>query len=85
MDFMKFIPEHLVILIAATYVLGIFLKQLESFKDKYITVALMVFCITLAMLLNIINAQYKTLLDAAVNALLQGIFCLLYTSDAADE
>ena len=75
MDFMKFKPEHLLILIVAAYVLGIFLKQLESFKDKYITVALMVFCITLAMLLNIINAQYKTLLDAAVNALLQGILC----------
>lgn len=75
MEIMQFIPKHLLILIVTAYVLGVFLKQLEGFKDKYITIALMIFCITLAMLLNIINAQYKTMLDAAVNALLQGILC----------
>lgn len=75
MEIMTFIPEHLLILIAATYVLGVFLKKIEGFKDKYITIALMLFCITLAFLLNLINAQYKTMLDAAVNAILQGILC----------
>lgn len=75
MEIMSFIPEHLLILIAATYVLGIFLKKIEGFKDKYITIALMLFCVTLAFLLNLINAQYKTMLDAAVNAILQGILC----------
>lgn len=75
MEIMKFIPQHLLILIVAAYVLGVFLKKTEGFKDKYITIALMLFCITLAFLLNIINAQYKTMLDAAVNALLQGILC----------
>lgn len=75
MEIMNFIPEHLFILIVAAYVLGIFLKKIEGFKDKYITVALMAFCITLAFLLNVINTQYKTMLDAAVNALLQGILC----------
>ena len=75
MEIMTFIPEHLLILIAATYVLGVFLKKIEGFKDKYITIALMLFCITLAFLLNLINAQYKTMLDAVVNAILQGILC----------
>lgn len=75
MEIMSFIPEHLLILIAATYVLGVFLKKIEGFKDKYITIALMLFCVTLAFLLNLINAQYKTMLDAAVNAILQGILC----------
>lgn len=75
MEIMNFIPEHLLILIAAAYVFAAFLKQLESFKDKYITIVLMVFCVTLAFLLNIINMKYKTMLDAAVNAVLQGILC----------
>lgn len=75
MEIMNFIPEHLLILIVAAYVLGVFLKRTEGFKDKYITIALMLFCITLAFLLNIINGQYRTMLDAAVNALLQGILC----------
>ena len=34
-NLMNFIPEQLLILIAATYVLGVFLKKLESVKDKY--------------------------------------------------
>lgn len=72
---MTFIPEHLLILVVAAYVFGVFLKKIDTFQDKYITIALMIFCITLAMLLNIINAQYKTLFDAAVNAVLQGILC----------
>lgn len=75
MEIMTFIPEHLLILIVAAYVLGVFLKKIEGFKDKYITIALMLFCVTLAFLLNLINAQYKTMLDAAVNAILQGILC----------
>lgn len=74
-NLLTFIPEFLLIVIVATYVVGVFLKKLESFKDKYITLALMVFCITFAVLLNIINAEYKVLFDAIVNAVLQGILC----------
>ncbi|MDU6876563.1 MAG: phage holin family protein, partial [Clostridium sp.] len=54
---MNFIPEFLFIVIVATYVVGIFLKRLESVKDKYITSILMLFAITAAILLNIINAE----------------------------
>ena len=36
-NLMNFIPEFLFIVIVATYVVGIFLKRLESVKDKYIT------------------------------------------------
>lgn len=72
---LTFIPEHLLILIAATYVLGIFLKKANNFKDNRITVALMIFCITFSILLTLVNAEYKRLFDAIVTAILQGILC----------
>lgn len=74
-NLLNFIPENLLILITAAYVLGMFLKRLESIKDKYITVILMVFCITFAVLLNLINSEYKILYEAVINAILQGILC----------
>lgn len=74
-NFLTFIPKNLFILIAAIYVMGIFLKKLEKVKDNYITVILMLFAITFAVLLNIINSQYKVFYEAAINAILQGILC----------
>ncbi|MDU1127255.1 MAG: phage holin family protein [Clostridium sp.] len=74
-NLMNFIPEFLFIVIVATYVVGIFLKRLESVKDKYITSILMLFAITAAVLLNIINAEFKVALDVVVNGVLQGILC----------
>ena len=74
-NLMNFIPEFLFIVIVATYVVGIFLKRLESVKDKYITSILMLFAITAAILLNVINAEFKVALDVIVNGVLQGILC----------
>ena len=74
-NLINFIPEFLFIVIVATYVVGIFLKRLESVKDKYITSILMLFAITAAILLNIINAEFKVALDVIVNGVLQGILC----------
>lgn len=74
-NLMTFIPENLLILIAAIYVFGIWLKKLETVKDNYITVILMLFAITFAVLLNLINSQYKVMYEAVVNAILQGILC----------
>ncbi len=74
-NLLTFIPEHLLILIVATYVLGIFLKKANNFKDNKITVALMMFCIIFSILLTFINAEYKTKFDATVTAILQGILC----------
>lgn len=74
-NLMNFIPEFLFIVIVATYVVGIFLKRLESVKDKYITSILMLFAITAAILLNIINAEFKVALDVIVNGVLQGVLC----------
>lgn len=74
-NLLTFIPENLLILIASIYVLGIFLKKLNSVKDNYITLILMVFAITFAVLLNIVNSQYKVLYEAIINAILQGILC----------
>jgi hypothetical protein len=62
---MTFIPENLIILIVATYVLGVFLKKMESVKDKYITIILMIFCIVFSLILGGISA----------NSVLQGILC----------
>ena len=64
-NLMNFIPEFLFIVIVATYVVGIFLKRLESVKDKYITIILMVFTIVFSMVLSGLSAT----------AFLQGILC----------
>ena len=74
-NLLTFIPEFLLIVIVATYVVGSFLKGLNTFPDKYITSILMLFGITFAVLLNIINAKYKIALDVIVNGILQGILC----------
>lgn len=74
-NLLTFIPEHLLILIASTYVVGVFLKKADDFKDNHITIALMIFCIVGSILLTLINAEYKRLFDAAVNAFFQGILC----------
>ena len=74
-NLLNFIPENLMILIVAIYVVGIFLKKMNSVPDKYITLILMLFGITFAVLLDIINSQYKVVLDVAVNGILQGILC----------
>ena len=75
MNIIDFIPQNLFIAIAVIYVLGIFLKRIESVPDKWITVILMLFGITVAILLDIIQGQYDTLYKAALNGLLQGILC----------
>jgi ABC-type Mn2+/Zn2+ transport system permease subunit len=74
-NLLTFIPENLLILVAAIYVMGIFLKRLDKVKDNYITIILMLFAITFAVLLNLINGQYKVIYEAAINAILQGILC----------
>lgn len=74
-NLMDFISDGMVIVIVVIYVMGVFLKRLESVKDKYITCILMLFGITVAVLLSIINAQYKVNLDVIVNGILQGILC----------
>lgn len=72
-NLLNFIPENLIILIVATYVLGIFLKKIESIKDKYITMILMAFCIVFSILLNSINGGLNV--NNSANAILQGILC----------
>ena len=73
-NLISFIPTNSAILVASIYVIGIFLKK-SSLQDKYITVILMLFAITFAVLLTIINSQYKVALDTIVNGILQGILC----------
>ena len=74
-NIMDFIPQNFVILIISIYVLGIFFKRIEAVKDKWITVILLLLGITFAVLLSIINAEYKIALDVIVNGILQGILC----------
>ena len=75
MDIMSFIPSSLLIVIVAIYVVGVFFKKIEMIKDKYITILLMLFGITFAILLSIINAKYKVNLEVITNGFLQGILC----------
>ncbi|NHL28860.1 hypothetical protein FDF02_13120, partial [Clostridium botulinum] len=58
-------PGELAIVIVATYVIGVFLKNIESVKDKYITVALMIFAIVFSMILS----------RPSATAFLQGVLC----------
>ena len=74
-NLLTFIPEFLLIVIVVIYVFGAFLKGLKVVPDKYIVSILMLLGITAAVLLNIINAQYKISLDVIVNGVLQGILC----------
>lgn len=74
-NLLTFIPEFLLIVIVVIYVFGAFLKGLKVVPDKYIVSILMLLGITTAVLLNIINAQYKVALDVIVNGVLQGILC----------
>ena len=73
-NFMEYIPSYMYILVVALYVLGTILK-VSSIPDKYIVYVLLIFGITIAVLLNIINSQYKTELEAVINGLLQGVIC----------
>lgn len=74
-NLMDFVQKYLIILVIAIYVVGIFLKQTTLVKDNYITVILMIFGITFAVLLVFVNNDYKTALDAVINGVLQGILC----------
>ena len=64
-NLLTFIPENLLILIAAIYVMGVFLKKIEKIKDNYITIILMVFAVAFSM----------GLAGFSVTAFLQGILC----------
>lgn len=75
MNLIELVPSNLLILVAVLYVLGAGLKKSLTVQDKYITLILLVLGITLAILLAIINAQYKTVLEAAINGFMQGIIC----------
>ena len=70
MDLLTFVPENLIVLIAATYVVGEFLKKAESVKDKHIVVILMVFTIIFSVILNnVFNVQ------GIADSILEGILC----------
>ncbi|WP_244833357.1 phage holin family protein [Clostridium sp. BJN0001] len=71
-NLMDYLPPYMVLLVAAAMVLGQILKSLECIKDKYITLFLGAFVLTIAVILSIINAQYKVTLDAIINGILQG-------------
>lgn len=70
MDLLTFVPENLIILIAATYVVGGFLKKAESVKDKHIVVILMTFTVVFSVILN-----YEFNLQGIANSILEGILC----------
>ena len=73
-NLIQFIPETLLIVVVATYVLGMFLKT-SKVKDKYIPSALLLFSVSIAVLLAIANTQNVVTMKAVIDAILQGILC----------
>lgn len=64
-NLLTFIPEQLLILVASIYVLGVFLKRIESIKDNFIPIILMIFSIVFSLILA----------SPSPVAFLQGILC----------
>lgn len=64
-NLINFIPENLIILVVATYVLGMFFKKIPSVNDTLIPIFLMIFSIVFSMVLA----------KPSPIALLQGILC----------
>lgn len=52
MNIIELIPDHLLMLIPSIYVLGLFLKAIESIKDKYIVIILFAFAIGYSVVLG---------------------------------
>lgn len=64
-NLVELVPNDLGIVIAATYVMGIYLKSQPRVKDHYIPTVLVLLAIVASMLISGFN----------VNSLLQGILC----------
>lgn len=64
-NLIQFIPKDLIILVAATYILGIFLKRIEVIRDNLIPILLMTFTIAFSLVIAGFNAT----------SILQGILC----------
>lgn len=71
----QFLPTYLMIVVAAILVLGVAFKKSAVITDKYIVFLLLIFGITFAVLLDIINQEYKTTTEAFVYGILHGIIC----------
>ena len=65
MELLSFVPEQLLVLVVAIYVLGLFLKRIEVIKDKWIVFILMAFSIAFSLIMQGIGAV----------AILQGVIC----------
>lgn len=65
MEFMKFIPEQLMILVACIYVLGEACKRYPNLNNKYIPIVLLAFGIVFSVWMQDMNPT----------AILQGILC----------
>lgn len=71
MNILDFVGEGYMIIIAVLYVIGIFIKQTDFIKDKYIPVSLMLVGIVCSLFLEyeISNAVFQGILCAGVAVL----------------
>lgn len=72
-NLMDYVSPSMMILVVVVYIMGMFFKNLESLKDKYITMALMGTSIIFGIALDITTngASANTILDGII----QGIVC----------
>lgn len=75
LDLIQYVSKHMIILIVVLYILGTEFKKSAMIKDKYIPTFLLFLSLTIAVLLEIVNSQYKVALDVILNGLLQGVIC----------
>ncbi len=68
MDFMNFILEQNLIIIAVIYVIGVFLKKLEMIPDKFIPLILTAVAIAFSLLTSKISTT-----EEITHAIMQGI------------
>ncbi|MGL4875192.1 MAG: phage holin family protein [Clostridium sp.] len=64
-NLMNFIPEQLLVLVVAIYVLGVFFKKIEKVNDTLIPILLMVFAVVFSLVLS----------GPSPEAFLQGVLC----------
>ncbi len=78
MDFTNFIKPELLVLIPVLFIIGKFLKQIESFKDGFIPITLAGISVALSVIYTFSTCNgisISTIFTCLFTAITQGILC----------